>query len=136
MDLSFKGTRLLAYNYDACVEFYQKTLGFELIYQDLNGEEADFKMGNTRLNLIKRQSMEKIIGSSGEQLPLENAPDNVALIFTTKNLDKTCKILEEKNVTFITKATYRPQWGVKTIYLRDPDENLIGIYELTDEMAI
>ena len=135
MNLNFKGTRLLVCNYDACVEFYQKMLGFELIYQDKNKEEADFKMGDTTLNLIRRQSMAAIIGSSEKQSSA-NAPDNVALVFTTQDLDKTCKALEEKNVTFITKPTYRPQWGIKTIYLRDPDENLIGIYELTDEMAI
>ena len=135
MNLNFKGTRLLVWNYDACVEFYQKILGFELIYQDNNQEEADFKMGDTTLNLIKRQSMAAIIGSV-EKPSSDNATDNVALVFTTSNLDKTCKTLEEKNVTFITKPTYRPQWGIKTIYLRDPDDNLIGIYELTDEMAM
>ena len=135
MNLDFKGTRLLVWNYDACVEFYQKMLGFELIYQDSDREEADFKMGDTTLNLIKRQSMAAIIGSA-EKPTSDNTTDNVALIFTTFDLDKTCKLLEEKNVTFITKPTYRPQWGIKTIYLRDPDENLIGIYELTDEMAM
>lgn len=135
MNLNFKGTRLLVCSYDACVEFYQNILGFELIYQDQNNEEADFKMGDTTLNLIKRQSMAAIIGSTEKPSP-DNSTDNVALVFTTSNLDETCKTLKERNVTFITKPTYRPQWGIKTIYLRDPDENLIGIYELTDEMAI
>ncbi len=135
MNLNFKGTRLLVCNYEACLEFYQKMLGFELIYQDGNGEEADLKMGDTRLNLIKRQSMAAIIGSP-EKLPSENDPDNVALIFTTQNLDQTYDALKKMNVTFITQPTYRPQWGIKTIYLRDPDGNLIGIYELADEIAI
>ena len=109
-------------------------LGFKLIYQDSNKEEADFKMGDTTLNLIKRQLMAAIIGSAEQSS--DNSTDNVALVFTTSNLDETCKDLEKKNVTFITKPTYRPQWGIKTIYLRDPDENLIGIYELTDEMPM
>ncbi len=135
MNLNFKGTRLLVCNYEACVEFYQKTLGFELIYQDSHGEEADLKLGDTRLNLIKRQSMAQIVGSS-EKLPSETVPDNLALIFTTIDLDQTCAELEQKNVTFITKPIYRPQWGIKTIYLRDPDQNLIGIYEMTDHATI
>lgn len=141
MNLNFRGTRLLVDNYESCIDFYQKILGFELIYQDNNQEEADLKMGDTRLNLIKRQTMAAIIGSSSE-LPGDNdntgknAGDNIALIFTTQNLDQTCDTLQARNVTFITKPTYRPQWGIKTIYLRDPDENLIGIYELTDEIAI
>ena len=62
MDLNFKGTRLLVCDYDACVEFYHKTLGFELIYQSQSGEETDLRMGNTILNLIKRASMSNIIG--------------------------------------------------------------------------
>lgn len=139
MNLNFRGTRLLVDNYESCINFYQKILGFELIYQDSNQEEADLKMGDTRLNLIKKQTMAAIIGSANE-LPADNVGnnvgDNMALIFTTQNLDQTCDTLKERNVTFITKPTYRPQWGIKTIYLRDPDENLIGIYELTDEIAI
>lgn len=130
MNLNFKGTRLLVCNYEACIEFYQN-LGFELLYQDKNGEEADFKMGDTRLNLIKRQSMSDIIGSA-ENTDGNNSIDNVALIFTTLDLDETYKQLELNNIEFITKPIYRPQWGIKTIYFRDPDGNLIGIYELTD----
>ena len=88
-------------------------------------------MDDIRLNLIKRQSMANIIGST-EELSLENAPDNLALIFTTTDLEQTCTELEKQSVTFITKPTYRPQWGIKTVYLRDPDNNLIGIYQMTD----
>ena len=131
MNLNFKGTRLLVRDYQACLEFYQKKLGFELIYQDNQGEEADLKMGDTRLNLIKRESMAAIIGSA-EKSSLETSSDNLALIFTTQNLDETCSQLKEKNITFITQPIYRPQWGIKTVYLRDPDNNLIGIYEMTD----
>ena len=135
MNLNFKGTRLLVDEFKSCVEFYHKTLGFELLYQDKNGEEADLKMGNTTLNLIKRETMSNIIGAA-EDLDDGNLTDNVALIFTTSDLDETSKQLEEKNVKFITKPIYRPQWGIKTIYLRDPDKNLIGIYQMTDYTGI
>ena len=131
MDLNFKGTRLLVCNYEACVEFYQKVLEFELIYQDKNQEEADFRIGDNILNLIKRQSMASLIGSS-EEASAQKTSDNIALIFMTKNLDDTCSKLEAKNVTFLTKPMYRPQWGIKTVYLRDPDGNLIGLYQMTD----
>ncbi|MFM2314310.1 MAG: hypothetical protein RLZZ04_3586, partial [Cyanobacteriota bacterium] len=66
MNLNFRGTRLLVDNYESCIDFYQKILGFELIYQDNNQEEADLKMGDTRLNLIKRQTMAAIIGSTND----------------------------------------------------------------------
>lgn len=135
MDLNFKGTRLLVCDYDACVEFYHKTLGFELIYQSQSGEETDLRMGNTILNLIKRASMSNIIGME-ESLDNDNLTDNVALIFTTQDLDETCKQLEANKVEFISKPVYRPQWGIKTIYLRDPDKNLIGIYQMTDYTPI
>ena len=134
MNLNFKGTRLLVCDFQGCVDFYQKTLGFELIYQDKDGEEADLKMGTTILNLIKRASMSNIIGM--EDLDDGNLTDNVALIFTTSDLDATTKQLEEHGVKFISKPVYRPQWGIKTIYLRDPDKNLIGIYQMTDYMPI
>lgn len=135
MNLNFKGTRLLVCKYEACVEFYQKTLGFELLYQDQNGGEADLKMGDTTLNLIKRDLMSDLIGSS-ENSTGDQPVDDMALIFTTLDLDETCKQLESKNVKFITKPVYRPQWGIKTIYLRDPDQNLIGIYQMTDYTGV
>lgn len=131
MNLNFKGMRLLVCNYAACTEFYRDILGFELVYQDSNEEEADLKMGDTRLNLIKRQSMAEIIGSS-DTPSADNATDNLALILTTQDLEATCSELEAKNVNLITKPMYRPQWGIKTVYLRDPDDNLIGIYQMTD----
>ena len=134
MNLSFKGTRLLVCDFKACVEFYQHTLGFELIYQDKGGEEADLRMGDTILNLIKRSSMSNIVGT--ENLANDNLTDNVALIFTTSDLDETTSKLEKEGIEFISKPVYRPQWGIKTIYLRDPDKNLIGIYQMTDYMPI
>ncbi|MEL6929608.1 MAG: VOC family protein [Cyanobacteria bacterium J06600_6] len=93
MDLNFKGTRLLVSDFAGCVGFYHKTLGFDLIYQAQSGEEADLKMGDTTLNLIKRSSMSKIVGMA-DNLDDDNLTDNVALIFTTLNLDETCKQLE------------------------------------------
>ena len=134
MNLNFKGTRLLVCDFKACVEFYQKTLGFELIYQDKDGEEADLKMGDTILNLIKRSSMSNIVGT--DNLANDNLTDNVALIFVTPDLDQTTEELKRQGVEFISKPVYRPQWGIKTIYLRDPDKNLIGIYQMTDYMPI
>lgn len=117
-------------DYQACLKFYQEILGFELFYQDANGEEADLKLDGTTLNLIKRESMAKIIGLQSKPSP-EDLQDNVALIFTTHNLEETCDRLEAKGVKFITEPMYRPQWQIKTTYLRDPDGNLIGIYEMT-----
>ncbi|WP_036484548.1 VOC family protein [Myxosarcina sp. GI1] len=130
MNITYKGTRLLVCDYQACLDFYQKILEFDLIYEGDTREEADLRLGNTMLNLIKRQSMAKIIGSRSESLPVERQ-DNLALIFTTPNLEDTCSSLKEKGVSFETQPMYRPDWGIKTIYLRDPDRNLIGIYELT-----
>lgn len=135
MPLNFKGTRLLVSHFEACLEFYQQALGFELIYQDQKGEEADLKLGDTTLNLIKRETMSSIIGAAPD-LNEDHTTDNVALIFTTLDLDATCEELAAKKVEFITKPVYRPQWGIKTIYLRDPDGNLIGVYQMTDYTGI
>ncbi|GAB4539072.1 MAG: VOC family protein [Pleurocapsa sp.] len=135
MNLTFKGTRLLVSDYEACLEFYQNILGFELIYQSDRHDEADLKLGDTRLNIIKRQTMAEIVEFPATPVS-EDIPNNLALIFTTKDLDKTCHELEQKNVALITKPVYRPQWGIKTVYLRDPNRNLIGIYQITDDAII
>jgi predicted enzyme related to lactoylglutathione lyase len=51
----------------------------------------------------------------------------MALIFAVDDLDTTVKRLKEKNVGFITEPQERPDWGIRVVYLRDPDGNLIEI---------
>ena len=63
------------------------------------------------------------------KLPSDAAcQDRAALIFGVKNPDDTVKKLQEQGVHFITKPTNYPDYGIRSVHLRDPDGNLIEIY--------
>jgi len=131
MSLKFMGPRLLVMNYEACLNFYQDILGFQVTYKDVNSEEADLKLGEMSLNIIRWQSMANLIDHP-EKPSTTATLDRVMLTFVTPDVDQTCQQLKAKGATFVTEPTFRPDWQVKTAYLRDPDGNLIGIYQFTN----
>ena len=48
--------------------------------------------------------------------------------FSVDNVDETFAALKAKGVTFISEPTDMPDWGMRTLYLRDPEENLIELF--------
>ncbi|MGB7442775.1 MAG: VOC family protein [Coleofasciculaceae cyanobacterium] len=128
MTIKFIGPRLLVINYEACLQFYQDILGFEVTYKDVDGEEADLKLGEMSLNIIKWQSMANLTDHPDK--PSTTISDKIMLTFETPDVEQTYQQLKAKGANFVTEPTFRPDWQVKTVYLRDPDSNLIGIYQV------
>ena len=54
--------------------------------------------------------------------------EKLMVSFSVDNLDETFADLKAKGVTFITEPTDMPDWGMRTLYLRDPEENLIELF--------
>ena len=48
--------------------------------------------------------------------------------FSVDNVDETFAALKAKGVTFINEPTDMSDWGMRTVYLRDPEENLIELF--------
>jgi catechol 2,3-dioxygenase-like lactoylglutathione lyase family enzyme len=48
--------------------------------------------------------------------------------FEVENVDETCQTLLEKGVRFINQPMDMPDWGMRVVHLRDPEENLIEFY--------
>jgi predicted enzyme related to lactoylglutathione lyase len=48
--------------------------------------------------------------------------------FEVENVDETYQTLLSKGVVFINQPTDMPGWGLRTVHLRDPEENLIELY--------
>jgi catechol 2,3-dioxygenase-like lactoylglutathione lyase family enzyme len=51
-----------------------------------------------------------------------------ALIFAVDDVDAVYENLKANNVNLINSPVDRPEWGLRTAHLRDPDGNLIEIY--------
>ncbi|MBD1834825.1 VOC family protein [Cyanobacteria bacterium FACHB-472] len=124
-------TRLLVKDLKACFDFYKDVMEFDVTVEDEKSGYAEFKAGDMRLSLFRRQEMAQMIGNADKP---ENADcqDKVALVFTVHDVDQAYHKLRHKGVNFTTEPMSNPYYGIKTTYLRDPDGNLIGLYQSLD----
>jgi catechol 2,3-dioxygenase-like lactoylglutathione lyase family enzyme len=118
---------LLVVKFDECFRFYRDVMGFKVIWGEEGNSYASFVVNkNIRLSIFKRDQMAKAIGK--EDMPSgSKCQDLLALTFGVKDFDSTKKELQEKGVEFITPVIDRHDWGIRTIFLRDPDGTLLQI---------
>ena len=128
MDIKTAYTRLLVADLQACFEFYRDVLEFTVVTEALEDGYAEFSTPGMKLALFRRQEMAQMIGSDRPPVTVE-CQDKVALIFTIANVDKMYHDLKVKGVTFVTEPLNNPYYSLKTVYLRDPDGTLIGLFE-------
>ncbi|HLP88029.1 MAG TPA: VOC family protein [Nostocaceae cyanobacterium] len=75
------------------------------------------------------QSEEKAeFSQSEEKAEISESEEKAALIFAVDDVDEVYENLKANNVNFINSPVDRPEWGLRTAHLRDPDGNLIEIY--------
>lgn len=118
---------LLVSEFDECFRFYRDVMGFRVAWGKEGDGYATFVVSRGyRLSIFKRHEMAKVVGS--DSLPSEpTSQDRTALTFEMKDLGKAVKQLEKKGARFITPVIDRNDWGIRTIFLRDPDGNLLQL---------
>ena len=67
------------------------------------------------------------VGNVDKQQPVAMREKSM-VSFSVDNVDETFAALKAKGVTFINEPTDMPDWGMRTLYLRDPEENLIELF--------
>ena len=67
------------------------------------------------------------VGNADKQQPVAMR-EKLMVSFYVDNVDETFATLKAKGVTFISEPTDMPDWGMRTLYLRDPEENLIELF--------
>jgi len=118
---------LLVVRFDECFRFYRDLMGFNVGWGKEGDNYASFFIGEeVRLSIFRREQMAKVIGTDG--LPSDAiSQDRIALTFGVQDIGKTVNELKNKGACFITPIIDRHDWGVRTIFLRDPDGNLLQI---------
>lgn len=124
-------TRLLVSDIQTCFLFYKDVMEFEVVVDAQQSGYAEFKVGNMRLSLFRRQEMAEILRTEHKQAEAE-CQDKVALIFTVNDAEAEYRQLLHKSVEIIAEPMTNSDYKIKTVYLRDPDKNLIGLYQFLD----
>lgn len=122
--MNYSQTRLLVDDMAACVRFYRDILGLKL----LTGGEGDvysafWLRDDVELALFSRAAMAEALG--GTPAPLGG--DVVLLNFMVDDVDAVAARLANQGVALAAPATDRPDWGLRTIHLRDPQGVLVEI---------
>jgi len=112
---------LLTDRLPALRQYYEEVLG---VVADRWGDDyAELKLGDATLSLFARRLHEDLApGSSGE-------PPNPAMLTEVRvdDVDGLHDRLVAEGRTIVKPPTTQP-WGNRSIYVRDPDGNLIAFY--------
>ena len=126
MDVKAASTRLLVSDITNCCRFYRDLLGLTVIVE--TPSYAEFKVAGQTISLFHREEMASIIHTSNKPAKAD-CQDTALLIFTITDLDKTYATLREAGVHFDEPPTQNSDFNLKIAYCRDPEGNLIGLFE-------
>jgi lactoylglutathione lyase len=127
MDANLSHIRLLVSDFDTMFRFYRDVMGFEVLWGEEGSGYADFRAGDgNQLAVHHRAAIAGVVGT--QSLPLAAEPiDRFALIFGVPHVDGAVEHLAARGATFVTEPRDRPEWGIRTAHLRDPEGNLIEL---------
>jgi catechol 2,3-dioxygenase-like lactoylglutathione lyase family enzyme len=120
--------RLLVRDFDACVAFYRDVIGFPVAMHIEHAKFAEFDTGETALEIYDRGQMAEIVGRAATPVA-DGAIDRALLTLQVTSLDEAYASLTEKGVQFDVPPTDRPDWGARTAHFRDPDGNLLELFQ-------
>ena len=127
--MKFSNVRLLVNDYKKCFKFYTEQLGLEPLWGDENGVYASFKVadGIEGLAIFVSDYMASFVGNVEKSQPI-GFREKSLVVFEVENVDDTYQALLKKGVTFMNEPTDMPDWGMRVVHLKDPEENLIEFF--------
>jgi lactoylglutathione lyase len=118
--------RLLVADVPTSLTFYRDMLSMTVTFDD--GENyADLHVSDDfSLALFRRDLMAEAVGRSA-MAPRAAVQDSFVLVVGTDDVDAAAERLRGLGVRLETDPLDRPEWGVRTLHLRDPDGHLVEL---------
>jgi catechol 2,3-dioxygenase-like lactoylglutathione lyase family enzyme len=115
--------RLLTAEFGLAYAFYAEQLGLALRDGSAAGPYAEFSLGGAAIGLFDRDLMADALGlDPGPAV----APHASVIVLRVEDVDAAVATLRGRGLA-LEDAQDRPDWGVRTAYLRDPDGHLIEL---------
>ena len=129
MIMKFSNARLLVRDYKKCFKFYTEKLGLEPAWGDEESCYASFKVaeGIEGFAIFVSDFMAPAVGNADKTQP-SGCREKLMVSFEVENVDKAYQTFLEKGIDFINQPTDMPDWGMRVVHLRDPEENLIELF--------
>ena len=127
--MKFSSVRLLVKDYKKCFKFYTEQLGFEPVWGDEDGCYASFKVaeGIEGFAIFVSDFMAPAVGNTDKTQP-SGYREKSLVSFEVENVDEAYKALSAKGIHFVNQPTDMPDWGMRVVHFRDPEENLIELF--------
>lgn len=126
--MKFSNVRLLVKDYDKCFKFYTEMLGLEAVF-NIENCYGSFKVaeGIEGLAIFTSDFMAPAVGNADKSQPTD-CREKMMVSFEVTDVDETYQALKAKGIEFINEPTDMPGWGMRTVHLRDLEENLIELF--------
>jgi predicted enzyme related to lactoylglutathione lyase len=120
--------RLLADDFQETFRFYREVVGLPTQYSpDAAGPYAEFDLGGDKyLGLFDRALMVEAVGRPAE--PVRSPNDHTLLCISVDDVDEEARRLEGLGVELAAPPVDHEPWGMRTVYVRDPEGNLVEFY--------
>ena len=132
MEVISAHTRLFVSDIARCAEFYRDVLKLKPVTVQIEKGYAEFEIGSgnrqLRLSLFRQQEMSEILRTSDKPQAVD-CQDKVGLILHVRDMDTIYHELRQANVDFDETPTQNAEFSLKVAYFRDPEGNLIGLFE-------
>ena len=127
--MKFSSVRLLVKDYKKCFKFYTEKLGLEPLWGDEEGCYASFKVaeGIEGFAIFVSDFMAPAVGNAEKTQP-SGFREKSMVSFEVENVDDAYQAFLAKGIHFINQPTDMPDWGMRVVHLRDPEENLIELF--------
>jgi len=122
------GTRLLVRDFGTMYRFYHDVLG--LAPRSGAGEPPYIELfgGEQFVALFERVRMAEALPGGLRESP---GGDMVLLGFEVENVDREEQRLRGLGIELLAPPTDRPAWHLRTLHLRDPEGNLVELFQNT-----
>jgi len=114
-------TCLITGNVKRLVDFYEPVLALRAKWS--GKDYAEFPTGVGVLAIFSDEAQEKYIPGSAEG----GKNKSMILEFRVADVDQQYRRLQDSVKTWVKPPTTQP-WGIRSIYFRDPDGNLVDFY--------
>jgi lactoylglutathione lyase len=111
--------RMLVDDVAACFRFYRDVLGLERSFGEEGEDYASFRAGDGTVALYRRSGQGDVVG-------LRLPGDSALLVLEVDDVDAEARRLSEH---VIEGPVSQPAWGGRVAYLRDPEGNLIELFQ-------